>query len=347
MQVERMYMPVHKVRVGIVGLGAVHWMHDAGYSEVSNLAEVKAVCDIDEDLAKSRAEYYGAKVYTDYRALVSNPEIDMVDVTVPHHLHYPVTMAALENGKHVLVEKPIATSSIHGEEMIQKAQQVGVKFSVAENTHFVPVYNEVRRLLSEGLLGDIWTVRTCVDASDVARIKDPLSWAGRGLNQGVILDCSVHSFYLLKWLFGGVREIRGTSYKIIQEGEFEDNGIMTGRLQNGAHLLAVVSSTTQIPPYREVLEVFGSKGGILVDLLRMPPAVYYEGDTAMECTRLEAPHDPIAWKILSMIEEVKSFVLDIIEERTPLLDPSDALHAVKVVEAVNRSIELGISVKVV
>lgn len=340
-------MLVQKVRVGIVGLGAVHWMHDAGYSEITHLVEVKAVCDIDEALAQSRAEYYNAHYYTDYRALVADPEIDMVDVTVPHHLHYPVVMAALENGKHVLVEKPIAISSAEGEAMIRKAHQVGVKFTVAENTRFVPVYKEVARLLSGGILGDIWTVRTCVDVSDVARIKDPGAWAGRGPDQGVILDCSVHSFYLLKWLFGGVREIQGMSFIIVPEGEFEDNAIMTGRLQNGAHLLAVVSSTTQIPPYREVLEIFGSKGGILVDLLRSPAAVHYEGDSALEGTPLEAPHDPIAWKIMSMVEEVKSFVQDIGEDRTSLLDPADALHAVKVVEAVSHSIEQGTPVEVV
>lgn len=334
-------MSDRRVRVGIVGLGAVHWMHDSGYSEVADLAEVKAVCDTDETLAKSRADYYGARACTDYRDLVSDPEIDMVDVTVPHRLHYPVAMAALEQRKHVLVEKPIALSSADGERMIRKAVEMGVKFTVAENTRFVPVYEEVARLLAEGLLGEIWTVRTCIDASDVARIKDPHAWAGRMPDGGAIMDCSVHSFYLLKWLFGGTEEISATAYKIVPEGEAEDNAIMIGRLRNGAHLLAVVSSTTQIPPYREVLEIFGSKGGILVDLLRMPPAVHYAGDSVMEGTPLDVPHDPIAWKVMSMGEEVKSFVRDVAEDRTPVLDPVDALHALKVVEAVYRSMEQG------
>src|SRR5580700_8795890 len=121
-----------KVRIGIVGTGGIAYMHEAGYTELGDLCEIVAVCDIDEEAARNRAEPYQAKVYTDYHDLVADTSVDMVDVTVPHRWHYPVALAALEYGKHVLVEKPMAMTAEQALHLINTARVKGVKFTVAE-----------------------------------------------------------------------------------------------------------------------------------------------------------------------------------------------------------------------
>ena len=71
-------------------------MHEAGYTDPGDFSEIVAVCDVDEALARDRAIPYTAKVYADYHALIADPDVDLIDITVPHHLHYPIALAALQ-----------------------------------------------------------------------------------------------------------------------------------------------------------------------------------------------------------------------------------------------------------
>src|SRR5260370_38664196 len=93
-------MSSKEVRVGIVGTGNIAYVHEAGYTESSDLAQIVAVCDVNEAVARDRAPPYGARVYSDYRALVAEAEMDMVDVTVPHRWHDEIAMSALQPRLH-------------------------------------------------------------------------------------------------------------------------------------------------------------------------------------------------------------------------------------------------------
>ena len=210
-------MKEHRVRVGMIGAGGISYMHEAGYSEIDDLCELVAFCDLDEEQARSRAEPHQARAYTAYQDLLADPNVEMVDITVPHHLHYPIALAALEKGKHVLVEKPMAMTAAQAWELIEAAQRMNVCFTVAENTHFVAAYQEAERVLQAGTLGEIRLVRTCIAGSEVERIKDQANWVGNSETQGVLLDSGVHTFYLLKWLFGGVTDIQAIAYKLLPE----------------------------------------------------------------------------------------------------------------------------------
>jgi predicted dehydrogenase len=329
----------NKVRVGLIGLGSISFAHEAGFSEMGEACEIVAMCDINEEEANSRAAMYGAKAYARYQDLLGNPAVDMVDIIVPHVLHYEIAKAALEKGKHVLVEKPITVKSEQGEELIALANKAGVKFSVAENTHFVTAYLKAEEILKQGILGDIWSVRTLIAGSEVYRIQDPNLWHGKAPYGGVILDSSVHNFYLFKWLFGGVRDVLGFASKIVPEGEMEDNGLILGHLANGAEFQLNTSCTMEIP-WTERLEIYGSKGGLIIDQLANPVAKVYLGSNDIDGIVVDdVPFDPLGWKFNSMIAEVKDFVTAVIEDRPPRVDPTDALYALKAAEAVEKSIE--------
>jgi predicted dehydrogenase len=329
-----------KVRVGLIGLGGISYAHEAGYSELGEVCQIVAMCDINEEEVNNRIGMFeGAKGYTRYADLLADPDIDMVDVIVPHMLHYEIAKAALERGKHVLVEKPITVNSEQGEELIALAKQKGLKFSVAENTHFVSAYLKAEEILKQGILGDIWSVRTLIAGSEVYRIKDPNLWHGKAPYGGVILDSSVHNFYLFKWLFGGVRDVLGFASKIVPEGEMEDNGLILGHLANGAEFQLNTSCTFEIP-WTERVEIYGSKGGMIIDQLANPVVKYYLGSNDIDGTVVEdVPFDPMAWKFNSMIAEIKDFVTAVIEDLPPRVNPADALYALKAAEAVEKSIQ--------
>ena len=329
-----------KLGVGLIGLGSISFAHEAGFSEIGEACEIVALCDINEEEINSRIGMYAAaKGYTRYLDLLDNPAVDMVDITVPHELHYETAKAALEKGRHVLVEKPITVRSEHGAELIALAKQKGLKFSVAENTHFVTAYLKAEEILKQGILGDILTVRTLIAGSEVHRIKDPNLWHGKAPYGGVILDSAVHNFYLFKWLFGGVRDVLGFASKLVPEGEVEDNGLILGHLANGAEYQLNTSCTFEIP-WTERVEIYGSQGGMIIDQLADPVARYYLGSNDYEGVILEGvPFDPLGWKFASMVAEIRDFVSAVTEDRPPRVDPADALYALKAVEAVEKSIE--------
>jgi UDP-N-acetyl-2-amino-2-deoxyglucuronate dehydrogenase len=329
-----------RIGVGIIGLGGISFAHEAGYCEIGDLCQIVAMCDLNAQEAANRAAFYNAQAYARYQDLLEDPDLDIVDVTLPHPLHYEVALAAIDQGKHVLVEKPMAVSSQQGQDLIDRAHRAGVKFGVAENTRFVTAYQKAQQVLDEGLLGNVWTVRTLIAGSEVHRIKDPAQWHGKAPYGGVILDSAVHTFYLFKWLFGGVKDLLGFASQIIPEGEVEDNGLIVGHLANGAEFQSHISCTMEIP-WTERLEVYGSRGGLIVDQLVDPVAKVYQGSGDIDGMAVAGiPFDPLAWKYNSIAAEVQDFVSAIAQDRPPLLDPQDAVYALRAVEAVATSIQL-------
>jgi len=109
------------INVGMVGAGIIAPMHAAGFQEVPERCRVTAVCDVDAEKASEIAGLFDARVYTDYHELIADPQVDLVDLLLPHHLHYPAAMAVLEAGKHLLLEKPVAVSYQQSLEICHKA----------------------------------------------------------------------------------------------------------------------------------------------------------------------------------------------------------------------------------
>ena len=148
----------------------------------------------------------------------------------------------------------------------------------------------------------------------------------------MILDQGVHTFYLMQWLFGGVKDIHAYTWQRLSGPEVEDNAITMGHLSNGAEFQSEFSDTV-MSPWNERLEVHGSKGSLFIDQLNDPPAKYYIGESDYDGTRVEGVnYDPIGWKFASMVAEVNDMAGSILEGRSPLVNPADCVEAVKVVE---------------
>ncbi len=165
-----------KLGVGIIGLGGIAFAHEAGYFEMGEVCRIVATCDIREEEAVSRAALYDAKAYTRYQDLLADPAVDMVDIIVPHVLHYEIAKAALEKGKHVLVEKPITVKSEQGAELIALAKQKRLKFGVAENTRFVTAYLKAEEILESGILASRWSSLRLRPLIRVVKIVLAVDW---------------------------------------------------------------------------------------------------------------------------------------------------------------------------
>ncbi|WP_257352061.1 Gfo/Idh/MocA family protein [Pseudalkalibacillus decolorationis] len=197
---------MRRLRVGVVGCGSIAKHRHLPEYAMNEHVEVTAVCDIVEDRAIEMAEKYGAKVYTDYKELIANDEIDAVSVCTPNYLHAPVSIAALQAGKHVLCEKPMATSKEEGEQMISAAVEQDKKLMIAHNQRFVPSHVKAKQLIENGEIGKIYSFRTTFGHGG------PEAWSMDGKESwffqkdkafiGAMGDLGVHKTDLIRYLLG-------------------------------------------------------------------------------------------------------------------------------------------------
>lgn len=148
-----------RVRIGFIGCGRISTLQALGYLEHDS-AEIVAVCDRDPDvLARRAAEWHVAATYTDYRALLDDPEVDAVEILVPHHLHSEVALAALAAGKHVSLQKPPTFTLGELAEIDAAAQAADRRFRVVENFMHYPPHVRARELIAAGAIGEPLSVR--------------------------------------------------------------------------------------------------------------------------------------------------------------------------------------------
>jgi predicted dehydrogenase len=322
-----------RVNIGLIGLGQISVAHVEGYRRSPHV-NIAAVCDIDRQRAEASAAELEATAYSDHRELLGDPGVDAVDVILPHNLHHGVVRDALDAGKHVIVEKPLALTHADCVDLIDRARSAGLTLSVEENTRFVAAYIEVERMLEAGTLGEIRLIRTIISGTEVGRLRNTSLWKGRkdGSGGGAIIDAGPHSFYLLKWLFGEIAAVRAFHDRLVDEAQVEDNGVVAGRLVGGALFRCEFTFTAEVP-WSERLEVYGSEGTVIIDQLLDPPAVHIRGNQDYDRVPLDGVRfNPRGWKRESIAVCVEQFAAALAEHRPAPVDPADGAYGVLVSE---------------
>ncbi|MBM7691264.1 putative dehydrogenase [Peribacillus deserti] len=194
------------IKIGVVGCGSIARHRHLPEYEANKNVEIIGVCDIAADRAEEMAAKYGAKAYTKYEDLLADPAIDAISVCTPNYLHAPVSIAALNASKHVLCEKPMATSKEEAEAMIEAAQQNGKKLMIGHNQRFVPSHVKARHLIESGAAGRIYSFRTAFGH------PGPEGWSVDGKESwffkkeeafiGAMGDLGVHKSDLIRYLLG-------------------------------------------------------------------------------------------------------------------------------------------------
>jgi predicted dehydrogenase len=150
-----------KLKVGVIGTGIIGKSHIRRYLDMRGDAEILAVADVNEAEAQRVAAESGIPhVFADYHDLLKMDEIDSVDVCLPNFLHAPVTIAALEAGKHVYCEKPLARTGAEAQKMYDTANRVGKKLAMQLGTLYQKETRTAKRLIDEGVLGRVYYVKT-------------------------------------------------------------------------------------------------------------------------------------------------------------------------------------------
>ncbi len=197
------------IRAGVVGAGFMGKMHAQVYG-VHPGAELVAVCDLDENKAKEILPQ--GKIYTRLEDMLKDPDIDLIDICLPTHLHKEAVILALEAGKHVLCEKPISFNLEDAEEMVQKAENSKTFFMVAHCLRFWPEYEVLKNMVEKGDKGKL------IQAS--FRRLSPLpvwSWGGWLLDEsksgGALTDLHIHDVDFVLYLLGKPEKIYARGIK--------------------------------------------------------------------------------------------------------------------------------------
>ncbi len=225
------------IRVGIVGTGGIARAHAEGYGRFPDRCRVVAVADIFRDKAEAFAQGLGPDVAAHGRAeeLLARADIDLVAICTPPFEHAPLTVAALAAGKHVLVEKPMATSLEECDAMLAAARASGRMLGVVHQNRFRPEFARLKALVDGGVLGPLDLVAVnCLwwRGPDYYNLWWRGTWEKEG--GGALLNHAVHFVDLMVWLAGLPAEVSAVVARRAHDIEVEDLACAVLRFPGGA-----------------------------------------------------------------------------------------------------------------
>lgn len=331
------------VGFGVIGTGVWGQTHLKTYSTHAG-ARLACVCDLNEDLVRERAAQYRAGAWTtDYEELLARDDVDAVSVVTPDFLHREIAVAAAEAGKHVLLEKPMATTVEDCEAMIGAAEDNGVTLMVDFHNRWNPAMWGIRKKIDAGEMGEpqMLTVRL----NDTIYVPTGmLSWAA---DSTVVWFLGSHAVDLVRWLFDD-EVVR--VYSVARSRVLAGLGVDTPdffhticELEHGgvAHIENCWIMSTEMPTVFDFkMEMIGSEGTAFVDASshRMLQTFTPEGPQYPDVAVVTDIHGKPAG---FGVQSIRHFADCVIDGSEPVVSPRDGLENTRVLVAIHESARSG------
>ncbi len=365
---------MNSLRIGLIGTGYMGKCHALAWNAVASVfgdvprPRLMMLAEASQELAERKAQELGFERATgDWRMLVNDSAIDVVSVTTPNAFHPEMAIAALEAGKHVWCEKPMATKLADAERMLAAARASGKVAALGYNYIQNPVMRLIRRILDEGQIGEVNHVRLEMDEDFMANPEDLFYWKSEASSgHGALDDFGVHPLSLLWALLGGVRRVCGHMAKPyadrpVQGGgrravETYDIATVLMELENGASGVLALNRSAWGRKGRIFVQIFGAKGTIVYDQERMNEVQLYTVDGAKETqgfrTILTGPQHPPYDKFIPApghglgfndlkIIECRELIRRISGEAAHLITFEDGIRIERTVDAMAKSAHEG------
>ncbi len=324
------------VRVGLIGTGAIAQMHARAHKSIGHV--VRACTDLNPDVGKAFASEFDAEYLPSWEDLCRHPEIDIVDVCAfPNVRLGPVELCA-KHGKHIQVEKPIATSVDIAKRMVKTARDAGITLGVVSQHRFDEASLFLQKAIQADRLGRLLQCDAYVkwhrsDAYYARPIKG--SWATEG--GGALINQAIHQVDLLRWLVGPVRDV-AAMWQIAATHKIESEDVVAAllRYENGA-IGVIQASTSIIPGYPERLELHGTKGTAVVsgDKLVTWDVPLDVGEPAPIASQsASGASDPMAISLTPFERQFRDFADATRERRPPLVSGEAGCEALDIVERI-------------
>lgn len=298
--------------IGLIGTGYMGKCHALAWNAVAsvfgNIARPRLVtlAEVNAGLARKKADELGfARSTGDWRDLLSDPEVDVISVTTPNAFHPEMAIAALEAGKHVWCEKPMAPAFADALAMRDAARRTGRIAAMGYNYIQNPVIRHMRQLIEDGAIGTVYHLRAEMDEDFMADASQFFYWKSEASSgYGALDDFAVHPLSLVFTLVGHVESAIADMVKPFPARPLKDGGEravenhdvanMLLRLEGGVSAVLMANRSAWGRKGRIALQIFGSKGTLLFDQERMNEFQLYTADGRAEeqgfRTVLTAPH---------------------------------------------------------
>jgi predicted dehydrogenase len=358
------------IGVGLIGTGFMGKCHALAWNAVRTVfgdvppVQLVHLGETNSELAEKRADEFGfRKASGDWRAVIDDPEVDVVSLTTPNQFHPEMAIAALQAGKHLWCEKPMAPAFTDAEAMLAAARKSGAVAALGYNYIQSPMLRHMRRLLDEAAIGDINHLRIEMDEDFMADPSAVFNWKHDAASgYGALDDFAVHPLSLVQMLFGRVAQVmcdmakpykdRQTADGRRREVETYDIASALIKLENGISGTLLVNRSAWGRKGRIAIQIFGSKGSILFDQERFNELqIYTTSDRATEQgykTILASPSHPpydkfipapghgLGFNDLKAIE-CRELIRRIGGEKANLIEFADGLEIERTVHAMARS----------
>jgi len=283
-----------RLGIGLVGSGFMGRAHAFAFNAVSQTFDLPlkpalaVLADQNEAQAAEAARRLGfARAVSDWRALVGDPEIDVVSITTPNHLHKPIALAALEAGKAVYCEKPLAATLADAKQMAEAARASGRVTLVGFNYLKNPIIGLAREIATSGEIGEIVAFRGIHAEDYMTDPAAPHSFRTHPVGGGVLMDLGSHIVSLARYLVGPIQEVSAAAETVHKtrpsaDGprpvEVDDHGHLVARFANGA--IGTISASWVTPGRKMQLdfELVGTRGSLVFTQERFNELKFYVGE---------------------------------------------------------------------
>lgn len=252
-------MTQHPINVGIAGLGRSGWdIHAHLLGPLQNYFRVVAVVDAQADRRQEAVERFDCRAYADYNELLGDAAVALAIVSLPSHLHAEATIAALEAGKHVVCEKPMAATLADADRMIAAAERTGKCLSIFQQRRYNPDFLKVRQVIESGVLGRIVQIR-------MTESRFSRRWDWQTLQQfggGTLNNTGAHYLDMALQLFGDQypQEVFCQLARTLTLGDADDHLKLTFKAAGAPTIDIEISSCCAYPP--ETWNIMGTQGGL-------------------------------------------------------------------------------------
>ena len=339
-----------KIKVGLIGSGFIAGHHALSYNMLPDV-EIVGVSSLLEDQAKELMKKYNisGEPIKDYQELLKM-DCDAISICLPNFLHKEVAIAALESGKHIMIEKPLARNGEEGKSIVDAAKKAGKQIFYCENNIYAPAFKKVKQTIDEGAIGKIYNAR-CREQHSGPHSK--WFYKKEASGGGSLLDLGVHDIALMVYILGSeVKKVFCQIDTVIPdrgdfgECEVEDNAVGILYFDNGAQV-TVEENWLAPGGYQMLLHIYGTKGEIKCDPTRMTPITVYSEDgygyaveKASSTSGWTFPVPEEAW-VFGYPQEMAHFIDCIKTGNKPKTDGEYALKITCILDAMYKSAKTG------
>ena len=337
---------MRKVRIGIVRVGIQGEQQLKSFKTIEH-AEVLAVADLNEKRAREIGEKYGVpRIYADFQDLAKDPDIEAVSVCTPDHLHTEPALTALENNKHLLIEKPLATSVADAQKIVVEASKRSLKLMVNFSNRWSPPFRLAKDAIEAGGIGRI--VNAYARLSDTIYVPtEMIKWSDR---TNVLWFLGSHVFDLLRWLFKDeAKKVFGVSGStVLRERGVQTPDFYQTIIEFRSGITAVMENSWILPRGEPFIvdfkmEIFGDRGAVRIDRTHHGSIRIVNEHRMMFPDVYILPSEDVSVFLRAGLE---SFVNCLIQDSNPPVTGEDGLVVTRVISAIIKSSETGMPVEI-